>query len=183
MLPCPDHLLTLAEWDALPEDNYRVYELAEGNFLAKPRPHSGHQSALARLGCQLHEQLPDDLEILPSVEIVVFEQPLPTVRVPDLIVLPTTVFRETDVHCPAADVLLAIEITIPGTVRTDHKIKLAEYAEAGIPHYWIADLTKPVTLIAHHLVDGEYQVAATSTGPLTLAAPFPLTIDVAKLLD
>jgi len=42
----PDHLLSLEEWDALPEDNTHRYELVEGNLLASPKPVS-----LIRLPC------------------------------------------------------------------------------------------------------------------------------------
>ena len=38
----------------------------------------------------------------------------------------------------------------PGSHRTDHVIKRGEYADAGIPHYWIVDLDNPVTLIDCH---------------------------------
>jgi hypothetical protein len=36
VMPGPDHLLTLAEWDALPEDTSRHYELAEGVLVGRP---------------------------------------------------------------------------------------------------------------------------------------------------
>lgn len=35
--------------------------------------------------------------------------------------------------------LLAIEVVSPATVATDHVVKKAEYAAAGIPRYWIVD--------------------------------------------
>lgn len=46
--PSPDHLLTLDEWDALPEDNSRHYELVEGKLLASPQPALLHQRAMTR---------------------------------------------------------------------------------------------------------------------------------------
>src|SRR5262249_40767745 len=61
----PDHLLTLAEWDALPEDASRRYELVEGVLLVVPRPTPLHQLVMLRLGGELDRQLPDDLTVLP----------------------------------------------------------------------------------------------------------------------
>ncbi len=55
----------------------------------------------------------------------------------------------------ASDVVVAVEILSPGSRRMDHVLKRAEYADAGIPHYWIIDLDEPVSLIACHLA-GEF---------------------------
>jgi Uma2 family endonuclease len=55
----------------------------------------------------------------------------------------------------AHDVVVAVEIVSPGTKVTDPVTKPAEYAEAGIPGYWIVDLDPPVvTMTAQVLVDG-----------------------------
>ena len=58
----------------------------------------------------------------------------------------------------ASEVVLAVEIVSPGSERTDHTVKPLEYADAGIPHYWVVDLGEPgdrITLTAHHLA-GEF---------------------------
>jgi hypothetical protein len=47
--PLPRRLLTLADWEALPEDNSTHYELQEGVLVASPRPARPHQKALAQL--------------------------------------------------------------------------------------------------------------------------------------
>ncbi|GDY30013.1 hypothetical protein GTS_16460 [Gandjariella thermophila] len=62
-------------------------------------------------------------------------------------------------------------------------IKRGEYADAGIPYYWIIDLDPPVSLIAHHLA-GEFGYAddGEHTGTHTARDPWPLTIDLAGLL-
>ncbi|HEU5331495.1 MAG TPA: Uma2 family endonuclease [Actinocrinis sp.] len=39
----------------------------------------------------------------------------------------------------AANVLLVAEVVSPGTEKIDWREKMVEYAEAGIPHYWIVD--------------------------------------------
>ena len=82
--------------------------------------------------------------------------------------------------------MLAIEIVSPGSERTDHTVKHLEYADAGIPHYWIVDLGEPgdrVTLTAHHLA-GEfgYADAGPVGGVFTATEPFPVRIDLDALV-
>ena len=43
-------------------------------------------------------------------------------------------------HLDAAHMLLAVEV-ITGNRRIDRVMKRSEYADAGITHYWIVDLT------------------------------------------
>jgi Uma2 family endonuclease len=67
----------------------------------------------------------------------------------------------------AADVVLAVEIISRGSRRLDTVVKAAEYADAGIPHYWVVDLGEPagrVHLMAHHLA-----------GPFGYVDPGPAT--------
>jgi Uma2 family endonuclease len=79
-------------------------------------------------------------------------------------------------------VLLAVEVLSPGTVRTDRITKAAEYADAGIGTYWIVDLDRPVTLTAHVLVNGAYEVTAQGSGRLDLLSPVEATLDPDQLL-
>jgi len=59
ILPWPDRLLSLDDWDALPEDPTRRFELIEGVMLVVPRPASLHQRAMVRLAEALDRQLSD----------------------------------------------------------------------------------------------------------------------------
>ncbi len=61
-------------------------------------------------------------------------------------------------------------------------MKFAEYAEAGIPQYWIIDLRAPVTLLAYTLVDEHYELSGEHTGTVTLdVAGHPVTLDLDHL--
>lgn len=178
----PDHLLSLAEWDVLPEDTSHRYELVEGILLVAPRPASLHQRAMVRIAAELDRQLPQKLTTLADYEIVVDATFPPTVRIPDVVVVPSGLAEGNIPRLPATDVLLAVEIVSPGTGRTDRVTKPAEYAEAGIPHYWLVDIDPPVTLTAHLLVDGAYEVVAEGRGALELTAPAAVRLDLAGLV-
>jgi Uma2 family endonuclease len=78
-----------------------------------------------------------------------------------------------------SEVLLVVEVVSPGSARTDYVQKRSEYADAGIPHYWILDTTEPVSLLACHLV-GEfgYVDGSAATGTFAATEPFPVEIDL-----
>jgi Uma2 family endonuclease len=79
-------------------------------------------------------------------------------------------------------VLVAVEVVSPGSYRTDQIIKRGEYADAGIPHYWIIDLDPPTSLVAAQLAGGfGYQDAGATTGTFATDVPFPVELDLAAL--
>ncbi|MPZ81536.1 MAG: Uma2 family endonuclease [Actinophytocola sp.] len=179
----PDHLLTLEEWDALPEDTSRHVELVEGVLVVSPRAAPHHNTAMGNLMVAINRQLPSTLVATQDSEVVVNPGFPATVRAPDVLVTSASRYRQNPPRFDAGDVLLAIEIISPGSVTTDRVTKLVQYAQAGIPHYWIVDLKEPATLVAHTLVDGCYEVAAKATSKVTLAEPATVTVDVSRLTE
>lgn len=93
--PWPDHLLTLEEWDALPEDLSRHYELAEGVLVAAPRPAPHHQQAAGNLMVDLNSQLPPTLRANQDSEVVIEASFPVTVRAPDVIITSESVSSAT----------------------------------------------------------------------------------------
>ncbi|OZM71486.1 hypothetical protein CFN78_20310 [Amycolatopsis antarctica] len=175
-------VLSLAEWFLLPEDNSRHFELVNGVVVATAKPGWDHQRALVRLCAQLDRELPSELEGVPSVEVMIRDRAHATVRAPDVVVVPTSLLNNDPSHIHARDVVLAVEVLSPGTARTDRVTKFAEYAEAGIPNYWIIDTESPLSMSAYRLVDGEYELDAEDSAAMTLTTPAPLTIDLPALL-
>ncbi|WP_228815529.1 Uma2 family endonuclease [Nocardia puris] len=173
-------LLSLAEWDALPENTSSHVELQEGVLIVSPRPKRQHARAGLRLARQLQVQLPPKWEVLPEFEVCVDEGREPTVRVPDLVIT-----REDgpEDRLAAADALLVVEIISPGSRRTDTVTKPFEYARAGIPHYWVIDPVAPLSLTVYHLA-GEfgYVESPAVSGQFSTTVPFPLTIDLDSLI-
>lgn len=116
------------------------------------------------------------------MEVVLRAEHPPTVRVPDVVV--TRVDGPED-RLAASDVLLAVAIISPGSRNVDFHLKPREYAEAGIPHYWIVDLDPPApSITVFHLgaPDLGYVEAPTASGELITTAPFTLSVDIPELI-
>ncbi|MEV4647579.1 Uma2 family endonuclease [Saccharopolyspora sp. NPDC049357] len=114
-------------------------------------------------------------------EVVITRTYPPTVRVPDVIVLGLDRILERPTRFHAQDVALAVEVLSPGSRRVDNLVKRSEYAEAGIPFYWVLDITDQPRLAAHRLVDGVYEEDFNGTGVFMTGEPFDLRIDLDAL--
>jgi len=174
-------ILRLADWEALEHDPLRPLELVRGVPVVLPRPVVTHQHGIYRLCRLLEDRLPAELIALPEVEVLLEGDPRPTARTPDVIVVRRDLLRAHLPRAAAADVVLAVEVLSPGTARTDTVTTLVEYADAGIGAYWIVDLDPPVTLTAHVLVDGDYEITAKASGDVDLLTPVPLTLPLDRL--
>jgi len=180
-LSWPNHLLTLAEWEALPADETLRLELSEGVLVMSPQPFSWHQHAANRLTYKANDQLPPALIALAEVEVVLADGPL-TIRVPDVVVTRTELFDANPARYGASDVLLAVEVLSDGTRRVDRVLKFSEYADAGIPQYWIVDLGEPTTLLSYVLAGDTYELSGEHSGAVTLdVAGSPVAIDLRAL--
>ncbi len=189
-LPVPPvRPMTVAEYAALPEDDEIRYELQEGILVMSPSPIPDHQRCLRRLLRKLEDQLPDGLEPVPEVDIdlrLVRPSQPGSVRRPDVVVVTCAAIervRRERALLHASDVVLAIEIISPGSRRMDTVVKHGEYADAGIPHYWIIDIDGRVSLTACHCA-GEFGFAdaAPVTDIFTTEDPFPVRLDLDALL-
>lgn len=188
-LVTPLHPLSVAEYLAIGEIEPGTTELVEGSIVMSPSPVPRHGRAQTRLVTRLNAQLPDGLEALPELDVdLALSGPGGPgwCRRPDIVVASRVAFDRIDRDggvLTATEVTLAVEIVSPGSSRTDHVTKRGEYADAGIGHYWIVDLTDPVTLLACHLA-GEFGYAdgGVVTGRHTAAQPFPLDLDLDGLL-
>jgi Uma2 family endonuclease len=186
----PDHLLTIEEYAALGETDSGFTELVEGRVVMSPSPLPRHNRAIYRLVAQLETQLPDHLDFVPDTDVDLGLAPPGKPgfsRRPDLLIVDKAGLarvNEDNDMLRADEVAVVAEIVSPGSKRTDYHVKHDEYADAGIPHYWIVDITEPVSLVACHQA-GEfgYMDASAVTGTFTTDVPFPVKIDLAALLD
>ncbi|NLV79803.1 MAG: Uma2 family endonuclease [Rhodococcus sp.] len=179
----PDHLLGLDEWAGLPDHEGHHVEVCEGVLVAVPRPGAVHDHAALSVVLQLDVQLPAEMCALGSAEVLVGDDPL-TVRLPDAIVVDRALVEDDPDRAPASAVRMVVEVTDRGTARTDRVTKFSEYAEAGIPHYWIVDLIGPPLLAVFTLDDGWYRFDGEYSGKVR--APLfgrKVVLDLDSLVD
>lgn len=181
-LPAGRGLMTLDEFIALPEDNSARYELQEGILVVSPRSTRPNQLAIVRLSNQLDAQMPSEWESIVDFEMVVRAEEPAILRVPDLLV---TRVDGPSARVTAPEVLLAVEVISPGSRNVDLHLKPVEYADAGIPHYWLIDLFPPaptITVFGLGAPGDGYVESQTATGELVVSEPFDLRIDIAALV-
>lgn len=113
-----------------------------------------------------------------------------TSRRPDLVVVERGALQRVRTEgglLLAAETVLVVEIVSPGSRRTAFIVKRSEYADAGIPHYWIVDLEPAgaVSLRACHQSEGTagYVDDGAVAGTYTTDLPFPFTVDLAAISD
>jgi Uma2 family endonuclease len=181
-------LLTVAEYLALGETELGYDELVEGRVFVSPSPGPDHNRAVFRVAVQVEPQLPPELEVLLDLDVDLELAPPDApgfTRRPDLIVARRSArqrVRQEGGIIRAPEVVVTAEFVSPGSRRTDHVAKRADYADAGIPHYWIVDLDNPISLVACHL-GGElgYVDGGAVTGIFSTTEPFPVRLDLGAL--
>ena len=137
-------LLTIADWDALPYDEWNRYEIIEGVLFVSCSPGLTHQTVATNLVFLIQSFLKRN----PIGKVV---------ATPGLVlsnisgVIPDVVFFRYDqresigtgerLNGPPA---LVIEVISPGSrnIRRDRIAKLNLYAKHGVPEYWIVDPKK-----------------------------------------
>lgn len=188
-LPLSGHFsrpLTIADYERLPEDAEIWWELQEGCLVMMSPRRPRQAAADGQLWSQLDPQLPAGLVMLPNIDVNLELVPPDGpghVRRPNLIVVDRNACeradREGETLLRACEVRLVVEIVSPGSARMDHVVKRAEYAEAGIPHYWIIDMDDEVSLVECRPGEGAGdRDNGPVTGGFTASQPFPVCLDL-----
>lgn len=183
------HLLTIGEYAALGETEHGYTELIEGRLIMSPSPVPDHNNAGFELGIELRPRVPNDFEVQLDVdvdlELVSADEPGSSRR-PDLMVVHRSArkrVRSEGGMFRASEVLLVVEIVSPSSKRIDHVHKRNDYADAGIPNYWIVDIDDPISLTACRLTEQfGYQDDQTATGIFRTEVPFPVEINLDRLV-
>ena len=183
------HLLTIKEYAELGETEHGYTELIEGRLLVSPSPVPDHNNAGFELGVALRPQLPDAYEVLLDMDVDLELAPADEPgfsRRPDLIVVNREARKRVRAEgglIRASDVLVAVEVVSPSSKRIDHVHKRNDYADAGIPNYWIIDIDDPISLTACRLTEEfGYVDDQTGTGTFTTRTPFPVEVDLDRLV-
>ncbi|MEU3453786.1 Uma2 family endonuclease [Micromonospora sp. NPDC006766] len=163
---------TIEDVLALPDDAPRV-ELRDGVLVVIPSPTYGHQTISNLLWMWFRRNAPLDLSTVTAVGVVISHR---NTLEPDVLLLRRPVVAESH-YFDAAQVVLAVEVVSPGTRRRDRLEKPADYADAGIPHYWRIE-QNPLHVYAYDLVDGRYELAADAAEELIVEKPFDIRLRV-----
>ncbi|MGF1524003.1 MAG: Uma2 family endonuclease [Leptolyngbyaceae cyanobacterium] len=135
----------------LPENT----ELIAGDIVAVPVPDPLHETAIRLLMKIIQQALFAEGEITceKSVPIALSPKDQP---VADLVIIPDAPLQFIDEHPKPDEVYLVVEVANSHPER-DHKIKLPQYATAGIQEYWVADLQRRELLVYRHPQRDYYQ--------------------------
>ena len=164
--------------DDLLDDEYaRCRELVDGALVVSPAAELRHDEAAMSLWTSLSAVLPAHVRALTGTGVHFDRR---NYRVPDVLVYDRAASGRGRIT--PADVVLAVEVMSPGSVSTDRVTKPAQYAAAGIPHFWRLELD-PMLLVVHRLVGDAYEVVGLFSDEVQLDEPLPVAFRLSTLLD
>ncbi|MFD4673470.1 Uma2 family endonuclease [Lentzea sp. NPDC058450] len=174
--------LTVAQYTALGAAESGYAELVEGRLVLSPGALADHNFACGNLISQLSAHLPAHLQVTYALDVNLELAPADApgfVRRPDLVVCHRSAVQAL---VPASEVVVAVEVLSTHSHYTDRRCKRLDYAEAGIPFYWLVDLTAPVSLTPLRLTpDRSYEEAPAATETYEARDPFPVRLDLTQL--
>lgn len=176
-LPAHDDGWTIDDLDEFPDDGLR-YELVDGGLSVSPPPTNLHDYAVARFAFLLAGGLNTSWRILAGGGVRFDAH---NYRGPDVLVV-----RKAALHTRMAspeDVILAIEVMSPSSITTDRLVKPAQYAVAGIPHYWRLELGDDPVLVTHELQGDVYRESGRFTDNVAINRPLSLRFPLGTLLS
>ena len=160
-------VLTAHEYEALPPNNR--LELVDGVVTVMTPATMRHQIVVQKLRSTLEAVCPDDLKIVWEQEIRLAELGR---RNPDVMAIQAASFDLDGYSYPPEVVVLAVEVVSPHTQTVDRLHKPAEYAAAGVEHYWRVETLPAVAIHTYRLADsGRYLASGVFTEGDTVAAP------------
>lgn len=158
--PLPVGKVTFEEFIEWCDEDIRA-EWVDGRIELMPSPVSiGHQDVLGFLAKTLGGFI--ELRGLGQTTFAPYKMKLASInrgREPDFIFV-----KQARAHLVTRNYLdgpadLAIEIASPESKKRDRKVKFEEYAQAGIPEYWLIDPDKQTAEFYLLNTDGHYQPA------------------------
>ena len=176
VMPREEYEWTVDDLDQLPDDGLR-YELLDGILLVSPTPSRTHQRAGFELAHLLRLVCPAGVEV--AVAPLGWQPDNHTALEPDVMVLANRDLTRS----VANSMILAVEVLSPSSRRKDAIYKRSKYEDEGVASYWIVD-PEGLSIVAYELQGGRYVTVGEATGnqPITLSAPFPVTIVPADLV-
>lgn len=172
--------VTAAGYEAMPEEVCRRVEIVDGAVVVLPAPLRSHQRLVRRLADVLEADCGRELAVVTGADLRVREAPLVNRR-PDIVVYDARVPDEQVLR--PGDCRLVVEVMSAGSVTADRVSKPAQYAAAGIGHYWRVEDGDGFAAcrVVRHVLDPHaqlYVIDGVDEGSLSVTSPFGLTIDL-----
>ncbi|MGW0249720.1 Uma2 family endonuclease [Nocardia goodfellowii] len=184
--------ITVEIWRELPEDFCRLVEIVDGNAVRCAEPTRAHQKAARVLVNMLEDAArdylranPEDcLDVSGDFDVVLWEVPSTTIRSPDAALFECAPDELRPL--PARFLKVIVEVVSPRHTKTDRVDKMAEYADAGIPWYWIVTLAdndvNGIELYALDHAAGQYKfVRELKDGDSAVDLPIRIHLDWGRL--
>ncbi|QYA99178.1 Uma2 family endonuclease [Streptomyces anulatus] len=182
-----------SRWPVPPQDGYTVddlftlpdlpphTELIDGSLVFVSPQRDFHSTMIDLLVAGLRSTAPPEVKVRREMTVVLDRRNAPE---PDVSVVRTEAVTGLDVtRYQAADVLLAVEVVSPDSEARDREAKPHKYATAGIPHFWLVEMTgtdqHPVVRVYElDPVTKAYALTGIHHDRLKTGVPFPVDIDV-----
>lgn len=181
MIGSDEGLITVADYEALPEDVCRRIEIVDGMVVLSPSPRRAHQNIAYSLVPALKAATKPEFNTVGDVDLRLRDVPLLNRR-PDVVVyeasLPDDAVLRPE-HC-----LLVIEIMSPGSVTTDQIDKPGEYAASGIRHFWRIEHDDQAISVFRYQLDPTtrtYALVGLDKDKLLIKDPIALELDLDSL--
>ncbi|MFD3645247.1 Uma2 family endonuclease [Streptomyces cyaneofuscatus] len=182
-----------SRWPVPPQDGYTVddlftlpdlpphTELIDGSLVFVSPQRDFHSTMIDLLVTGLRSTAPPEVKVRREMTVVLDRRNGPE---PDVSVVRTEAVTGPDVtRYQAADVLLAVEVVSPDSEARDREAKPHKYATAGIPHFWLVEMTgtdqHPVARVYElDPVTKAYALTGIHHDRLKTGVPFPVDIDI-----
>jgi Uma2 family endonuclease len=160
----------------MPDDGQR-YEVIDGELFVTPSPALRHQDAILALALLLQPYIAAQrighLVVAPADVTFSHRRGVQ----PDLFVASLVNGKRPRELSDIRDLLLAVEVLSPSTVRADRVVKRAMYRDQGVAEYWVVDLERRA-IERSTPEDARVEVVADSLKWHPKAATVPLVIDL-----
>ncbi|MFD9287048.1 Uma2 family endonuclease [Streptomyces sp. NPDC060030] len=189
-----------SRWPVPPQDGYTVddlftlpdlpphTELIDGSLVFVSPQRKFHSTVIDLLVAGLRSTAPPEVKIRREMTVVLDRRNGPE---PDVSVVRSEADTKgmEQTSYAAADVLLAVEVVSPDSEARDREAKPHKYATAGIPHFWLVEMTgtdqHPVVRVYElDPVTKAYALTGIHHDRLKTGVPFPVDVDIsAEALD
>ncbi|MEU7327315.1 Uma2 family endonuclease [Streptomyces parvus] len=183
-----------SRWPVPPQDGYTVddlftlpdlpphTELIDGSLVFVSPQRKFHSTVIDLLVTGLRSTAPPEVRIRREMTVVLDRRNGPE---PDISVVRSEADTKgmEQTSYAAADVLLAVEVVSPDSEARDREAKPHKYATAGIPHFWLVEMTgtdqHPVVRVYElDPVTKAYALTGIHHDRLKTGVPFPVDVDI-----